>query len=59
MQLLALLGTGGGPDDGSIADDDGGAPVESQDRGSQLDVINRFRARHGKPPVPPREQEAP
>ncbi len=44
-------GQGGGD---SILDDDDDV---GQSRDDQLSLINRYRARHGLPPVKPRDQE--
>ncbi len=53
LQLFALFGEDGAVDDGIVADKGDGT---TQDRGEQLNILNRFRARHGLPPVKPREE---
>ncbi len=46
--------TGQGGNSDPILDDDDGI---GQSRDDQLSLINRYRARHGLPPVKPRDQE--
>ncbi len=50
LQMFALWGTNQGGGDSILDDDDVG-----QSRDDQLSLLNRFRARHGLPPVKPRE----